>query len=91
MRSELAKAFVKADELLARMVSAVIVFAHKTTASWEAILQAVIDAGWIITGSWPIDTEMEARVAREGQPRLLLLFTSSVVRAKNLDGSVRTR
>ena len=41
-----------------------IVFASKTTASWEAILKAVVDAGWIITGSWPIDTEMETRVSR---------------------------
>ena len=47
-----------------------IVFASKTTASWEAILQAVVDAGWIITGSWPIDTEMENRVAAQGQARL---------------------
>ena len=48
----------------------VVVFASKTTASWEAILKAVIDAGWIITGSWAIDTEMENRVAAQGQARL---------------------
>ena len=53
-----------------RAVLATIVFASKTTASWEAILKAVIDAGWIITGSWPIDTEMETRVAAQGQARL---------------------
>lgn len=47
-----------------------IVFASKTTASWEAILQAVVGAGWIITGSWPIDTELENRVAAQGQARL---------------------
>ena len=29
-----------------------------------------MDAGWIITGSWPIDTEMETRVAAQGQARL---------------------
>jgi adenine-specific DNA methylase len=49
---------------------AVIVFASKTTASWEAILQAVVDAGLVISGSWPIDTEMETRVAAQGQARL---------------------
>ena len=47
-----------------------IVFASKTTASWEAILNGVIDAGWVITGSWPIDTEMATRVAAQGQARL---------------------
>jgi putative DNA methylase len=39
-----------------------IVFAHKSTAGWEAQLQAMVDAGWIITGSWPIDTEMGNRL-----------------------------
>lgn len=47
-----------------------IVFASKSTASWEAILQAVVDAGWTITASWPIDTEREARIAARGQARL---------------------
>src|SRR5207249_3406845 len=36
----------------------VVVFAHKSTVGWESQLQAMIDSGWIITGSWPIDTEM---------------------------------
>jgi len=40
----------------------VVVFAHKTTKGWEAQLQAMIDAGWIITASWPIDTEMGNRL-----------------------------
>lgn len=40
----------------------VVVFAHKTTQGWEAQLQAMIDAGWVVTGSWPIDTEREGRV-----------------------------
>ena len=40
----------------------VVVFAHKSTAGWEAQLQAMIDAGWTITGSWPIDTEMGTRL-----------------------------
>ncbi len=47
-----------------------IVFASKTTASWEAILQAALDAGWVITGSWPVDTEMTTRISAQGQARL---------------------
>ncbi|MCH8840840.1 MAG: DUF1156 domain-containing protein, partial [Planctomycetes bacterium] len=39
----------------------VFVFAHKGTDAWEAMLQAVIDAGWTATASWPIDTEMSNR------------------------------
>lgn len=41
---------------------AVWVFANKETQAWEAMLAALIESGWIITASWPIDTEMEARL-----------------------------
>jgi adenine-specific DNA methylase len=40
----------------------IIVFAHKATDAWETLLSAVVDAGWTITGSWPIDTEMGNRL-----------------------------
>jgi hypothetical protein len=40
----------------------VIVFAHKGTASWEALLTAFINAGLVIKSSWPIDTERTARL-----------------------------
>jgi len=41
---------------------AVIVFAHKETSAWEALLQSVLSAGWIVTASWPIDTEKGTRL-----------------------------
>ncbi|MGH9885096.1 MAG: DUF1156 domain-containing protein, partial [bacterium] len=40
---------------------AVVVFAHKGTASWEALLAAFVDSGWTVVASWPIDTERAAR------------------------------
>ncbi|WP_240491242.1 DUF1156 domain-containing protein [Pirellula sp. SH-Sr6A] len=40
----------------------VIVFAHKTTTGWETQLQSLIAAGWMITASWPIDTELATRL-----------------------------
>jgi adenine-specific DNA methylase len=67
---ELTKAFGEGCRILQPDGIGTIVFASKTTASWEAILKAVIDARWTITGSWPIDTEMENRVAAQGQARL---------------------
>ena len=39
-----------------------VVFAHKTTEGWEALLAGLINAGWVITGSWPIATERGARL-----------------------------
>lgn len=39
-----------------------VVFAHKTTEGWEALLSGMIRGGWTITGSWPIATERSARL-----------------------------
>jgi putative DNA methylase len=41
---------------------AVIVFAHKTTAAWETIIKALLDAGLYMTASWPIHTERQSRL-----------------------------
>lgn len=40
----------------------IIIFAHKSTSGWEDLLAAMLDAGWIITASWPIDTENASRL-----------------------------
>jgi len=48
----------------------VVVFAHKSTAGWEAILEALISAGWIATGSWPLDTERAGRTNSVGTASL---------------------
>ncbi len=39
-----------------------VVFAHKTTEGWEALLAGMIRGGWTITGSWPIATELGTRL-----------------------------
>jgi len=40
----------------------IVVFAHKSTAGWEAQLLSMLDAGWMFTASWPIDTERPGRL-----------------------------
>ncbi len=40
---------------------AVVVFAHKSTSGWETQLQSMMNGGWIVTASWPIDTERAGR------------------------------
>ena len=52
----------------------IIVFAHKSTSGWESQLQSMVNAGWIITGSWAIDTECGSRMNAMGTATL----TSSV-------------
>ncbi len=39
-----------------------VVFAHKTTEGWEALLSGIIRGGWVITASWPILTEAGNRL-----------------------------
>jgi len=86
----LTKAFVEGRRVVRPDGVGTIVFASKTTASWEAILKAVVEAGWTITGSWPIDTEMETRVAAAGQARLASSVHLVCRPRENPDGSVRT-
>ena len=40
----------------------VIVYAHKSTEGWETLINSLLDSGLVITGSWPINTEMTARM-----------------------------
>ncbi len=66
----LQRAFAEARRVAKPSSVSVVVFASKTTSSWEAVLQGIVNAGWTVTGSWPVDTEMEARVSAQGQARL---------------------
>jgi putative DNA methylase len=67
----------------------IVVFAHKSTSGWEAMLQALVDAGWVITASWPIDTEMESR-SRARNSATLSSSVHLVCRPREKpDGSIR--
>jgi hypothetical protein len=66
-----------------------VVFAHKSTGGWEAQLQAMVDAGWTVTASWPIDTELATRL-RGMDSAALASSVHIVVRPReNPDGSLR--
>jgi len=64
------KAIEEARRILIASGIGIVVFAHKSTAGWEAQLQSMIDAGMIITGSWPIDTEMGSRLRAKASAAL---------------------
>jgi putative DNA methylase len=68
----------------------VVVFADSSTASWEAILGAVIEAGWLISASWPIDTELQTRTQASGSASLQSSIHIVCRPRENPDGSVRT-
>ena len=58
----MAKAFAEGRRVLSEDGVGAVVFAHKTTEGWEALLSGMIRGGWTITASWPLATEMGSRL-----------------------------
>jgi len=55
------RSFRVTDEMLVPDGHFVIVFAHKHPDAWEALVGAIIRAGFVVEASWPIQTEMSNR------------------------------
>lgn len=68
----------------------IIVFAHKSTAGWETMLQAVVGSGWTVTASWPIDTERGGRMNAYETASLASSVHLICRPRENPDGSIRT-
>ncbi len=58
----MAEAFAEGCRILNKDGVGCVVFAHKTTEGWEALLSGMISGGWVITASWPVATERSARM-----------------------------
>lgn len=58
----LTKAFQEIHRVLKHDGVAVIVFAHKSTDAWETTINSLLKSGIVLTASWPIHTEMKARL-----------------------------
>ncbi len=57
----MARAFQACHKALKPDGRLVIVFAHKQPDAWETLVTAIIRAGFVVDGSWPIQTEMGNR------------------------------
>lgn len=87
---EMARALEQCRYILMPNGVMVLVFAHKETGAWEALISAVIKSGWIITGSWPISTE-NARRLRAQKSATLESSIHLVCRPReSIDGSFLT-
>ena len=58
----MAQAFLDGKRVVREDGVASVVFAHKTTEGWEALLSGITRGGWTITGSWPVATEQAHRL-----------------------------
>ena len=57
----MARAFSRFYDALRDDGRLVIVFANKSPDAWETLVSALIRAGFVVTGSWPIQTERQSR------------------------------
>lgn len=58
----LKKSFQEIHRVLKPNGTAVIVYAHKSTEGWETLINSLLDSGLIMSGAWPLNTEMESRL-----------------------------
>ncbi len=66
----MAAAFAQGRRLLQEGAIGCIVFAHKTTEGWEALISGIVRGGLTITGSWPIATEQAHRLRAQDSAAL---------------------
>lgn len=55
------RAFQACNQALSPAGRLVVVFANKQSDAWESLVSAIIRAGFVVDGSWPIQTEMPNR------------------------------
>ena len=66
----LKKSFQEIHRVLKTNGIAVIVYAHKSTEGWETLINSLLDSGLIITGTWPLNTEMVGRMRAQDSATL---------------------
>ena len=66
----LKKSFQEIYRVLKPYGIAIIVYAHKSTEGWETLINSLLDSGLIVTGAWPLDTEMKGRLRAQDSATL---------------------
>ncbi|MBU1103407.1 MAG: DUF1156 domain-containing protein [Nanoarchaeota archaeon] len=67
---EMTKAFKEANRTLKEEGIFVVVFAHKTTDAWETIVNSLLNANFVVTASWPLQTENVSRMRAQNSAAL---------------------
>src|SRR3989339_188771 len=68
--TELTHAFNECNRVLKIRGIFVVVFAHKSTSAWETLVSSLLNANFIVTASWPFNTEMKTRLRGKGSAAL---------------------
>lgn len=64
------RAFEACNKVLRPEGKLVVVFANKQPDAWEALVAALIRSGFVVEGSWPIQTEMSTRMRAKSSAAL---------------------
>jgi len=66
----MARVFQACNNVLKPEGKLVVVFANKQPDAWETLVSALIRAGFVVNGSWPIQTEMSTRMRAKSSAAL---------------------
>jgi adenine-specific DNA methylase len=69
--SMLKKSFQEIYRVLKPNKIVTIVYAHKSTSGWETLINSLLDSGLVVTGAWPINTEMVSKLNAQGTASLM--------------------
>ena len=67
----LERSFTEMHRVLKPDGISVIVYAHKSTEGWEAMIESLLRSGLVVTAAWPLHTEMKARLRSKKSAALL--------------------
>ena len=70
-KTMLGKSFQEIYRVLKPDGVAVIVYAHKSTDGWEALIDSLLQAGLVVTAAWPVNTELKSRLRSKKSAALL--------------------
>ena len=58
-RMRMAAIFAECRRVLSKDGVLMLMFTHKATGAWDALTKGLLDAGFVISASWPVNTEAE--------------------------------
>ena len=70
-KNVLERSFSEIHRVLKPNGISVIVYAHKSTEGWEALIESLLRSGLVVTAAWPIHTEMKTRLRSKKSAALL--------------------
>ena len=68
-QEKMAAIFTECRRILKSEGILTVMFTHKETSAWDALTKGLIEAGFIVTASWPVNTEVRGIASHQGQGR----------------------